>query len=66
MQKAENKIWTHAIYLVIDAIGEEREPEASKLKIGAARLSGSRLHVELLPGLSVAGRLVFELCEDDD
>jgi hypothetical protein len=51
------KVWTHAAYLVID------DAEASTLKIGAARLSRSRLHVELMPGLCVLGRLVFELME---
>jgi len=59
-------VWTHSVYLVIDAVSDELEPEASKLKVGTAWLSGSHLHVELLPGLSVSGRLVFELREDED
>jgi hypothetical protein len=64
MEKADQKRWTHTVYLVIDAIGEEREPEASKLRVGDARLRRNDLHVQLAPGLSVSGRLVFRLTED--
>ena len=54
-------IWTHTAYLVIDPVDEQHEPEAYRVKVGMARLSRGGLHVELLPGLSVSGRLLFEL-----
>jgi hypothetical protein len=65
MSNAGHNVWTQTAYLVIDAVDERHEQEASRLRVGVARLSWSRLHVELLPGLAVSGRLVFELQEGD-
>ena len=60
MGKKANTIWTHAVYLILDTGDED---EASLLKVGAARLTGSSFFVELAPGLSVSGRIVIKLTE---
>ena len=53
------RAWTFEVYLVTDT--SVRADEAPMLKVGSGRLKGSHLMVELTPGLSVSGSLVFKL-----
>ena len=59
--KTQEKIWTHDVCLVLDVQSEEKE--AGVVKLGSARLSGSDFVVELVPGVSVSGRIVLRLRE---
>ena len=62
MERIWEKIWTHDVCLVLDLQGEQ-EKEAQVIKIGNAHLSGSDFFVELVPGISVSGKIVFRLKE---
>lgn len=54
------KVWTHTAYLVIDAANSGEE---SLYQIGEACLAGGELFLDILPGLSVSGRVVLKLKE---
>jgi hypothetical protein len=60
MNVSDKKVLTYAAYLVLDVSGHAED--VSLLKVGEAHTLGSgELFIDLVPGLSVSGRIPLKI-----